>query len=72
MLLARRAQTGKGLIKAAVEALIDEGFQQLKLNRFKRGVALTTIEVRLFAIVRVLKKEGFCANPNGITITSLT
>ncbi len=44
-----KSQTGRGLMRAAVKALIDWGFQNVELNRFKRGLPRLTIQVRPFA-----------------------
>jgi len=44
-----KSQTGRGLMTAAVKALIAEGFNIWNSTAFKRGLPPATIQVRLFA-----------------------
>ena len=57
---------------AAVKALIDEGFQQLALNRIQARVATGNYQSQAVCDRLGLKKEGYSAKPNGFTITTLT
>jgi ribosomal-protein-serine acetyltransferase len=52
------AQTGKGLMRAAVKELIDEGFQQLKLNRIQARVATDNRRSQAVCDRAGLKTEG--------------
>jgi ribosomal-protein-serine acetyltransferase len=51
-------QTGRGLRTAAVKALIDEGFQQLELNRIQARVATDNHRSQAVCDRSGLKKEG--------------
>jgi ribosomal-protein-serine acetyltransferase len=51
-------QTGIGLMTAAVKALIDEGFQQLELNRIQARVATDNHRSQAVCDRAGLKKEG--------------
>jgi ribosomal-protein-serine acetyltransferase len=64
------SKTGRGLMTAAVKALIDEGFQQLELNRVQARVATDNHRSQAVCDRAGLKKEACCANLNGFTITS--
>jgi ribosomal-protein-serine acetyltransferase len=52
------SQTGRGLMTAAVKALIDEGFQQLELNRIQARVATDNHRSQAVCDRAGLKKEG--------------
>jgi len=49
---------GKGCMTAAVKALIDEGFQQLELNRIQARVATANYPSQAVCDRLGLKKEG--------------
>jgi ribosomal-protein-serine acetyltransferase len=51
-------QTGRGLMTAAVRALIDEGFQNLELNRIQARVATDNHRSQAVCDRAGLKKEG--------------
>jgi ribosomal-protein-serine acetyltransferase len=51
-------QTGRGLMTAAVRALIDEGFQHLELNRIQARVATDNHRSQAVCARAGLKKEG--------------
>jgi ribosomal-protein-serine acetyltransferase len=51
-------QTGRGLMTAAVKALINEGFQQLELNRIQARVATDNHRSQAVCHRAGLKKEG--------------
>jgi ribosomal-protein-serine acetyltransferase len=53
-----KSQTGRGLMTAAVKALIDEGFQQLELNRIQARVATDNHRSQAVCDRAGLKKEG--------------
>src|ERR1700676_1523459 len=53
-----KSQTGGGLMTAAVKALIDEGFQQLELNRIQARVATDNHRSQAVCDRASLKKEG--------------
>jgi ribosomal-protein-serine acetyltransferase len=52
------SQTGRGLMMAVVKALIDEGFQQLELNRVQARVATDNHRSQAVCDRAGLKKEG--------------
>ena len=52
------SQMGKGYMTAAVKALIDEGFQHLKLNRIQARVATGNYPSQAVCDRLGLKKEG--------------
>jgi len=71
-------QTGRGLMTAAVKALIDEGFQQLKLNRIQARVATDNHRSQAVCDRVGLKKEGvlrqsewFCDHFLDMTVNSI-
>jgi ribosomal-protein-serine acetyltransferase len=51
-------QTGRGLMTAAVKALIDDGFQHLELNRIQARVATDNHRSQAVCDRAGLKKEG--------------
>jgi ribosomal-protein-serine acetyltransferase len=53
-----KSQTGRGLMTVAVKALIDEGFQQLDLNRIQARVATDNNRSQAVCDRVDLKKEG--------------
>jgi RimJ/RimL family protein N-acetyltransferase len=53
-----KSQTGRGLMTAAVKALINEGFQQLELNRVQARVATDNLPSQAVCDRAGLKKEG--------------
>jgi len=53
-----RSQTGRGLMTAAVKALISQGFQQLELNRIQARVATGNYPSQAVCDRLGLKKEG--------------
>jgi ribosomal-protein-serine acetyltransferase len=53
-----RAQTRRGLMTAAVKALIAEGFQRLELNRIQARVATDNYASQAVCARSGLKKEG--------------
>jgi ribosomal-protein-serine acetyltransferase len=53
-----KSKMGKGYMTAAVKALIDEGFQQLKLNRIQARVATGNYPSQAVCDRLGLKKEG--------------
>ena len=53
-----KSQTGRGLMTVAVKALIDEGFQQLELNRIQARVATDNHPSQAVCDRSGLKKEG--------------
>jgi ribosomal-protein-serine acetyltransferase len=67
-----KSQTGRGLMTAAVKALIDEGFQQLELNRIQARVATGNYPSQAVCDPLGLKKEGVLRQADGSTITTLT
>ena len=53
-----KSQTGRGLMTVAVKALIDEGFQQLELNRIQARVATDNHRSQAVCDRSGPKKEG--------------
>jgi ribosomal-protein-serine acetyltransferase len=53
-----KAQTGRGLMTAAVGGLINQGFQQLELNRIQARVATSNYPSQAVCDRSGLKKEG--------------
>jgi ribosomal-protein-serine acetyltransferase len=53
-----KSQMGRGYMTAAVKALIDEGFQQLALNRIQARVATGNYQSQAVCDRLGLKKEG--------------
>ena len=66
-----KSNMGNGHMTAVVKALIEEGFQQLELNRIQARVATGNYPSQAVCERLGLKKEGYWAKPNGFTIISL-
>jgi ribosomal-protein-serine acetyltransferase len=53
-----KSQTGRGLMTAALKALINEGFQRLEVNRIQARVATDNYPSQVVCDRAGLKKEG--------------
>src|SRR5580704_8432209 len=59
-----KSMTGRGIMTAAVKALVTEGFEDLELNRIQARVATSNDPSQAVCERAGFKKEGYCLKPN--------